>query len=353
MRSILVAAAVAGLVGCGGNPEPATPAAPPPAAPRADEPRADAPPALKGPCPDMQACYDAGRVAHDARDKAKAAVLYAAGCEMGSGQACVALAMDASERDVEIDLHLRGCKLGNKYGCLNAAEMLSKGARRREGLDLFLKTCKSDGDADVKKTACARGAIVAREAKDYGRAVELAREVCNDQEDGGCNLLGVLYANGEGVPRDLARAAALFDRGCKAGDEAGCDNHENERRLTEASSRGALEVEGANLRMGSLSADGFTMRDIACRVDGGGFAMLMVGPVIAGGMAKRKAALDACAPKGAEVRVRWTMAGRRVTKVEARAGDKKIEACVANAVKSSVAVVNATCAAGFKIGRGR
>jgi hypothetical protein len=37
----------------------------------------------------------------------------------------------------------------------------------------------------------------------------------------------------------------------------------------------------------------------------------------------------------------------------ARAGDSKIEACVANAVKLSVAAVNATCAAGFKIGRGR
>jgi hypothetical protein len=348
MKSILVAAAVAGLVGCGGNPEPATPAAPPPAAPRADEPRADAPPAPKGPCPDMQACYDAGRVADDARDKAKAAVLYAAGCEMGSGQACVELAVNARERDVAIDLHLRGCKLGNMNGCFNAAEKLKEGARSREALDLYLKACKSD--ADVGKLACGRGALAAREAKDYGRAVELAREVCNDEDASGCNILGVLYANGEGVPSDVARAAAFFDRGCKADDEGAC---ENQKKLKEASSRGALEVEGANLRMGSLSADGFTMSDIACQVDGGGFAMLMVGPLIAGGMAKRKAALDACAPKGAEVRVRWTMAGRRVTKVEARAGDKKIEACVANAVKSSVAAVNATCAAGFKIGRGR
>ena len=71
---------------------------------------------------------------------------------------------------------------------------------------------------------------------------------------------------------------------------------------------------------------------------GGGLAVLMLGPAIAGALSKKKPALDACAPKGAEVRVRWTMANHRVTDVEARAGekgDKKIEACVASAVKSS------------------
>ena len=38
-----------------------------------------------------------------------------------------------------------------------------------------------------------------------------------------CYSLGYMYANGEGVDRDLDRAGSLFNTACKEGDSVGCD----------------------------------------------------------------------------------------------------------------------------------
>jgi TPR repeat protein len=64
--------------------------------------------------------------------------------------------------------------------------------------------------------------------------VSLALLACQDAErvrrscDGGnaaaCNDLGVLYADGEGVPQNSARAAALYQQGCDGGEARGCSN---------------------------------------------------------------------------------------------------------------------------------
>jgi TPR repeat protein len=37
-----------------------------------------------------------------------------------------------------------------------------------------------------------------------------------------CFELGTLYESASGVPRDLARAAALFKQGCDAGQKQAC-----------------------------------------------------------------------------------------------------------------------------------
>jgi len=112
-----------------------------------------------------------------------------------------------------------------------------------------------------------------------------------------------------------------------------------------------LAVDGANLNVGSITADGFVMRDLGCKVEGGGLGVLMLGPAIAGGLSKKKAALDACAPKGADVRVRFTLAGGKVSSAEAKADDAKVEACVVKAVKTMPAVADGTCAATLHLGK--
>jgi len=38
----------------------------------------------------------------------------------------------------------------------------------------------------------------------------------------GCTRLGRRYEAGEGLARDLSRAAQLYDKGCSAGDTEGC-----------------------------------------------------------------------------------------------------------------------------------
>ena len=40
----------------------------------------------------------------------------------------------------------------------------------------------------------------------------------------GCNELGVMYGTGEGVAKDLARAATLYQRACDGGEMWGCVN---------------------------------------------------------------------------------------------------------------------------------
>jgi hypothetical protein len=45
---------------------------------------------------------------------------------------------------------------------------------------------------------------------------------CKGGESEGCVMLGVLYDNGKGVPKDEARAAALYEMGCNGNASLGC-----------------------------------------------------------------------------------------------------------------------------------
>jgi hypothetical protein len=100
-------------------------------------------------------------------------------------------------------------------------------------------------------------------------------------------------------------------------------------------------VAGANLGVGSLTADGLTLNDVSCRADGLGF---LGSVVIAGSLAKKKAALDACA-RGKSPRVRWSFAGNRVTAVSAAGVDDKAVACLKKALVGAAAPGEGECAA--------
>ena len=60
--------------------------------------------------------------------------------------------------------------------------------------------------------------------KQFSRAAELYLRACDGGERKGCNSLGLMYENGEGVAQDLNRAADLFKRACDAGGSGGCTN---------------------------------------------------------------------------------------------------------------------------------
>src|SRR5438067_2455731 len=47
---------------------------------------------------------------------------------------------------------------------------------------------------------------------------------CDDGGAAACLKLGLLYARGRGVPRNLARAAGLYERACDAGLAEACSN---------------------------------------------------------------------------------------------------------------------------------
>ena len=60
--------------------------------------------------------------------------------------------------------------------------------------------------------------------KDSSRAVELFKQGCDSGNLQGCNLLGMLYEHGRGVPKDLNRATDLFHKACDGGFDPGCEN---------------------------------------------------------------------------------------------------------------------------------
>ena len=60
--------------------------------------------------------------------------------------------------------------------------------------------------------------------KQFSQAAKLYLRACDGGERKGCNSLGLMYENGEGVAQDLNRAADLFKRACDAGGSQGCVN---------------------------------------------------------------------------------------------------------------------------------
>lgn len=104
---------------------------------------------------------------------------------------------------------------------------------------------------------------------------------------------------------------------------------------------------GANLHVGSMTVDGLTVEDLACRAEGLGILGSML---VVGGLSKKKPALDACG-KG-KVHVEWTATKGSVSKVTAKAeNNAKVEACVAKVLKGTAAPFEGECTATVTIGK--
>ena len=58
--------------------------------------------------------------------------------------------------------------------------------------------------------------------RDFARAAELYRRACEGGEPLGCTNLGLLYAAGAGVPQDTTRAGGFFRVACEGGEQLGC-----------------------------------------------------------------------------------------------------------------------------------
>lgn len=304
---------------------------------------------VKHACGNAAACFDQGKKADEAKDAPLAKELYKAACDQGNGPACTRYGSLLGELDkdeaAQAAAWRKGCDLEDASGCFNLAETLRQ-TKPKEATPLYAKACNSAGkDEMLASLACGRGGVHAYESGDHKAAAELARASCTEDRVAGCNLLAVMTLKGQGgIAADPELAQNLFQRACKEGDASACDN---EKKLSNA-----LDVPGANITMGSVTADGFTLNDVQCKAEGGGgLGALLLGPAVAGALSKKKGALDACAPKGADARVRWTAKGGKITAAEAKAGDAKIEACIMKVVKTAPAVLEGTCAATIHVGK--
>jgi TPR repeat protein len=123
--------------------------------------------------------------------------------------------------DGALALLRRACELGRGEGCAMLARMFDAGgaagpdaARARRWRE---RACAlRDGGA------CTVLGTVAWRAGDFAAARAQLDVACAVEHAAGCFGLAVLYARGDGVPRDAGRAAALHQQACELGHARAC-----------------------------------------------------------------------------------------------------------------------------------
>lgn len=205
--------------------------------------------------------------------------------------------------------------------------------------DVFAAACEA-GTAD----ACSWAALTAFEriggaSLDVARVHALLGKGCELGSADGCRNVGALHLRGElGDEGPAAQAAARpwFDKACALGHAQACEE-------AEALAPKLVQVQGANLKAGSMTVDGFEVRELACALEGPG--ALFGTMAIAASLAERKKAVDACAPAGQAFVVHWRFAGSKTTEIDVRGGTKSQQTCVARAIGKAKAVMPARCGA--------
>ncbi|GAA8464445.1 hypothetical protein KKKH24_00460 [Helicobacter pylori] len=65
--------------------------------------------------------------------------------------------------------------------------------------------------------------IKSYEKQDFSKAKGYFEKACDLNNGGGCSNLGVLYQNGEGVEKNLIKAAYFYSKACKLGNQKACE----------------------------------------------------------------------------------------------------------------------------------
>lgn len=108
-----------------------------------------------------------------------------------------------------------------------------------------------------------------------------------------------------------------------------------------------LAVDGANVSVTDTEADGLHLTELACALDRPLFGTLAV----IGALSKQAKAFDRCAPRGDAAILHWTFANGRTSDVTIRgASSKKVETCLAAALKKVQSPMDARCGAVIHVG---
>ncbi|GAA8083694.1 hypothetical protein HpBT091_01180 [Helicobacter pylori] len=59
--------------------------------------------------------------------------------------------------------------------------------------------------------------------KNLTKAAQFYSKACDLKDGWGCSFLGGLYYNGDGVKQDFKKAVALFKKACKLGYQLACE----------------------------------------------------------------------------------------------------------------------------------
>lgn len=295
------------------TPDEAPPSEDAPAA-MATAPVEEAAPAVPDGCDPLAGCRDAASAALEAGDVNGAVERARYGCDAEDMGSCavlgklVATGVEGAP-DIEGGLVLldRACKGGEGFACVDAATIVNDQLR---------------------------DSTLAASYLDLG---------CGLDDATACGVLALFYNEGVGVPKDPQKTLELMQRSCSLGREDAC------KAVKDLEEQESQRVPGANLKVGSMEADGLKVQDFQCRVDGGGalFGTLAV----VGVLAKRKKALDKCAPKGEAPDVSWTFRKGKTIDIVVDNVDPKVGACVKKAMAKVPAPLEGQCAATILIGK--
>ncbi|GEM_PF-917997 len=293
-------------------------------------------------CGDLAAAYRVGDLPPPTEGELHGA--NTRGCAAKWGQSCTLLGADFVEGEVvEKDperaaaAFALACDLGHAQGCLVVGLDALDDGDATAGLDALQQAC------ELSTATCAdAGVAVLSVLYDQPTAMAMFSAGCRGSDAGACYNLGVIYSTGQGVAVDDVEGEAWMREACTLGDQDGCEAAEEL-----AAARDPSAVVGANLRVGSLEVNGMAIRDLQCRLDGGGVFGSMA---LAGALAKNKKAFDKCAPKGAAPIVRWDFGGRKTTVISVDDPAPKVAACVEAVMKKVAPGMDAQCRATLLIG---
>ena len=293
-------------------------------APKKAAAKAAAPaPGAANDCGEPEDCNTAGANALLQKDVATAAVFFQKACDGGIAGGCSNVAkvylgnFDESLQDfpAAFAAFAKGCDTGDPESCNGSGFLKIKGiGTDRDPKDAF----------GFFERAC---------TKDHGEA---------------CNNAAILLYNGEGIPSDKGKAAGLFKKACQHGNDNGC---RVTKQLEEASAPKAAKgegVSGANLTVESLTVDGFTVTNLSCRLNSGGF---FAGAQLVGSLAAKQKSIRKCGKASDNPRVTWSMDKGKTRDVTVTNVSKKVERCVAKSMKRVQTTLTGSCAATFKLGK--
>ncbi len=179
----------------------------------------------------------------------KALDYYRQSCNKGHPRGCTVLGIFYERGEMGIkqnysiatEYYAKGCDGNDDFGCHGLGVMYYNGKGIHKDISkaeiFWKKACDGGNKRGCKDlsyitstTSCTIGsecttlAYEFYESKNYSDAIKLFRKGCNKGDAGGCLILGLMYAQGDGVQTDLQEAALLFQKACDGEDGAGCES---------------------------------------------------------------------------------------------------------------------------------
>ncbi len=177
--------------------------------------------------------------ATDERAVSCVARMLAEACDLGDARACTytgRLLIDGKglARDVTRGVGLldRACVAGEVLACRVAVRWLADADHARavpEGVELRARLDQLLDCLTGARDPCTEAGLSYSRGRDgfprdLARSAEAYARGCTLDQKVACNNLGDAYEYGDGVRRDLSRAAELYDRACRGGEPLGCAN---------------------------------------------------------------------------------------------------------------------------------